>query len=208
MSLVSLLMGRRTPGKIGNILLDVTISDNHSYRNQVTRFPIENGSDISDHIIGEPDVVTITGFVTDSPVSLLGTAFEIAKGNTSSRKEAAYDELMKLQKGVKNPTTGIITHELVDIVTGLKTYTGMALESTTVPRGKNTREALIFTSVFVQILKVESEITKVPALSPAVNKKARPNTSIGKQTAKKAGTETKKTTSLAKAGYDGFRSLF
>ena len=70
--LVRFIFSRKTPGQIDNIVLDATLSENHDYTNKVTSFPVETGADITDHIVQEPERLTIEGFVTNTPVSLLG----------------------------------------------------------------------------------------------------------------------------------------
>ena len=107
-SSIKLLLNTTSPGRIGNIDLDATISDGHQYSNRVTKFPIESGANISDHVIQDPEVVTIKGFVTNAPVKLfggIGNAVNISRNVLStlrggkileSRVEDAYAKLMAL----------------------------------------------------------------------------------------------------------------
>ena len=53
------------------VTFDTTISEDHKFTSRVTFFPIESGTIVSDHIINQPDVVTISGFVTDFSFGIL-----------------------------------------------------------------------------------------------------------------------------------------
>ena len=46
--------------------LDVTQDEIHEWNNEVTQYPVEIGSPISDHIQLNPDNLTISGLITNS----------------------------------------------------------------------------------------------------------------------------------------------
>ena len=68
---LELLFKRKSSGKIGALVLDATITESQSFRNEVTEFPVESGSKISDHVIQSPEEITIEGYVTNTPIEQL-----------------------------------------------------------------------------------------------------------------------------------------
>lgn len=50
------------------VVLDATIAENYDYEAQVTRHPVEEGSDITDNYRLEPFAYTIQGLVTNHPI--------------------------------------------------------------------------------------------------------------------------------------------
>ena len=55
---------------IGSIWIDVSISEKHNVRAEVTKHPVERGTDIVDHIRPLPREVQIEGFVTNHPTEM------------------------------------------------------------------------------------------------------------------------------------------
>ena len=195
MSLVSLLLQRDTPGRIGDIELDATISENHNFTNQITQWPVEDGSIMTDHVLSQPENLTLNGFVTNSPISNLppllspfGSIASSVSGGIAtvqsllgkSRTETAFNDLLELWEGKKN-LVGEITRPLITIVTGLKVYKNMIMVSLVVPRDKDTRDALHFTATFQKIKKVSSKI--VPTEDLKLQPLTDSSVSAGKQTA-------------------------
>jgi hypothetical protein len=89
MSLVTVLMGiplkgtriSRTLDRAGieaSIILDATVKESFSAPSEVTQHPVEEGPDISDHIILRPQKLTIEGIITETPFSLRSQAAGIA----------------------------------------------------------------------------------------------------------------------------------
>lgn len=80
MSTVSILLGLPQKGtriarnvtKLGvtsAIFLDATLSENFTAEAEVTQHPVENGIDISDHIILKPKKLSIDGIISETPFS-------------------------------------------------------------------------------------------------------------------------------------------
>jgi len=185
MALMSLILGRKKPPKIDTITLDAAVSESHEFNNQVTQFPIENGSVISDHVIRQPHVLTIEGFVTNSPVSLLGGALSSISGavGTGTRTESAFDKLIQLQNGKYNPVTKLFDRKTFDVVTGLTVYTDMVMVSITFPRNGQTGEALNFSAKLQSIQVAKSEVSKVQNVKSGVANQAQATAATGSQTA-------------------------
>ena len=110
---LDLIFGKYNPGQIGSLRLDAMLNERQSYKNDVTMFPVENGSRISDHVIQASEEVTITGFVSNTPISVTlfstvqnaiqGTGLNAAEANnTPSNVLNAYLLLLKMA-GYKYP---------------------------------------------------------------------------------------------------------
>jgi len=57
--------------------IDAILSENHLMRSLVTSSPVEDGATIADHIILQPEEISIRGIVSNTPVKLFGIgAFE------------------------------------------------------------------------------------------------------------------------------------
>jgi len=173
--IVQLLFGISTPGNIGNLVLDTTISDDHQYENEITDFPVESGANIADHVIQKPEQVTIEGFVTNTPVQFLSAfreggvlrnTFNLLTGEEVVDKvQDALEKLLSIagysyptqpdenEKEVKakNPP------QLVNIITGLRSYSNMAIKSLSIRRDKDTGQTLRFRGVFKKVVLTEIE---------------------------------------------------
>ena len=125
MGLTDLIFGAPTKVRIGvgasdeflpagAIEFDASVSEQHDSENEITQFPVEVGSDIADHIRPQPDRITINGIVTNTPIVFLA-------GVTTSptRAEEAYSKIKDLRDN----------GDLISVVTSLRQYANMAIES-------------------------------------------------------------------------------
>jgi len=128
---LSLLYGRKYPrSRVGTVLLDATILEEHRYASRVTSYPVEtanegNSTIISDHIINEPDILVLQGIVTDTPINILAP---------SNRSIDAFNQLVRIHQN----------REVITVITGLKVYRDMAITSLDVPRTMKTGQSLTF----------------------------------------------------------------
>jgi hypothetical protein len=174
---LSLLFGRPEPTKIGEIELDASLSESHQFGSEVTQFPVEDGSVITDHIQNKPDQVSINGFVTNTPVrsfaEVVSAVDLVRPSGVSGRTELAFEGLERLHR----------ERALVTIVTNLKTYDDMALTSLTIPRNAAIGDTLEFSADFVKVVKVTSAVVAVENLLPVngADKQGSSTKSGGKQ---------------------------
>jgi hypothetical protein len=154
---------------IGEVILDVAISETHSLQNRATDHPVESGCSIVDHIQALPDSIQLEGVISNTPTAFLGTPF-FDSGNYVDEAFRQLEELMK-------------SGQPVQIVTSLKTYRNMALENLTIHRTAANSDALCFSCSAKQIRMVESKIISLP--KPKM-KRAQSKKSLGKQPAVKA----------------------
>jgi hypothetical protein len=142
---------------IGTFVVDAFLAEHYNFSNSVTDIPVEEGSNIADHIVEDQDVISVEAFTGN-------TAFEVVTidGNSVSNLDApdrmarvrqAYQELKKLTKAKK----------LVDVVLGLETFTGMAITSFIIDREAETGANLPFTMEFKKLKIVHSDTTRINA---------------------------------------------
>lgn len=135
---ISVLFNPRTPqaGRIGSLQLDATISENHVATAQITNEPVEQGSNISDHIVNDPEEITIEGFITNTPVT----------GGFGNNTQAAFDTLFQLREA----------RQLITVVTAYRVYSDMAIRRIAIPRDRFTGQSLRFTVDLVKVIKAGS----------------------------------------------------
>lgn len=203
MALTNILY-KKKPNEIGSIVLDATISENHDFSSLVTKYPIEKGADISDNIINNPVKLTMTGFITNSPVNIFGDFVDRATQGQKllpNRVGAAFTELTDLRE-IKEPFT---------VVSGLKTYQSMVFESLVFPRDRSTGDTLRFTAVLTRLRKAESRKIERQNLDPGTTE-AKENTKDlaaekvdkGAQTTTEAETQRVSILKRAVSGISGF----
>ncbi len=123
---LSLIFGRKyAQSKVGIVSFDTMVSEEHNFSSRVTFFPVESGTIVSDHIINQPDIVRLSGLVTDTPLSIFAPF---------NRSIAAFNSLIQIHE----------RREIVDVVTGIKIYRNMAITSLNVPRTVKTGQTLTF----------------------------------------------------------------
>ncbi len=110
---------------INLISFDTMVSEEHRFTSRVTYYPVESGTIVSDHIINQPDIVILSGLISDTPLNIFAL---------SNRSVAAFNTLIQLHE----------RRQVVDIVTGIKVYKNMAITSIDVPRTIKTGQTLTF----------------------------------------------------------------
>lgn len=140
--------------------LDVTQDEIHEWNNEVTQYPVEIGSPISDHIQLNPDNLTISGLITNSAIGESALS-ELAGGD--DRTQTAFDVLLELRNN----------RQLVTVYTKHKIYTDMAIKSVNLPRDAAIGDALKFKIEFINVRLVETQTTEVPdGISKKLDKKS------------------------------------
>lgn len=148
-----------------SIDLDVTQDETHEWKSDVTLYPVEEGSQISDNIRPLPDKITVTGWITDAPINNEEIELSEAEslGGRASRAFTTFGLLHDLKDQRK----------LMTVYTKYKTYTDMALQSCNIPRSGNIGEAITFTMEFINIRLVNTQTVDVPpGISKKLDKKA------------------------------------
>ncbi|HHF3505632.1 hypothetical protein Q7615_09070 [Haemophilus influenzae] len=179
--LFSALSGKRTT--IGVLELDALLTENTSLSSQITEYPIEDGTVISDHITRESERLSLSGVITGA-----GTLFNVSLGKY--KLIAAKETLRELHA----------KRELVTIVTGLDVYEDFAIESLEIERNSDDGERLNISAEFRKIQKVTLRKEEVPPEKAAPNAKGKAGQTKAKtgkaQTGKPTNTQAQKITKL------------
>jgi hypothetical protein len=178
MPITGFLFGQKR-AKISNIVVDASVRESHENEAQITDNPVEEGVDVTDHVRIMPKRLTMDGVISDTPITLsvisnisgaIGTVTEFIGGRSLSQE--AYDRLLRLQAN-REPMT---------IVTGLRVYQNMLIESLTVPRDSRTANAIHFTAVFREIHVARTRgIGGGFSLADSVSSLGLPNIDLGRQ---------------------------
>lgn len=167
--------------------LDATLAQTHSMAAQATNFEVEDGADLSDHVINRGVRLNLRGVISDDPISLTEAAATLASGivggnfiggvvgavvagvgakitsellaDSEKRSVDAYTQLRGVYEN-KSPLT---------IITGLTTYQNMIMERLTVPQTPATSNSLNFTASFRQIRIAVSEVISIDVDSTDAN---------------------------------------
>jgi|LSPZ01.1.fsa_nt_gi hypothetical protein len=147
-----------TPKSIGGFEIDAFISENYSFSNSVTDIPVEDGSNIADHVVEEPDEIQINGFIGNAEFTVWEGPFpesaaDVAQVDRKERIRAAYLELLRLKR----------ERQPVEVVTGLDTFQTMIITSFDIGRDAETGANLPFAMSFKKIKIIKSETTTINA---------------------------------------------
>lgn len=182
------------------IISDATISEQHNESNTVTDHPVEEGVPVTDHSRPNPDRPTFECYISNSPVDptqqsravqQAGFTFQSSSANnskvgaTQGYAQQAYEKLRKLR----------LQGTLLTVVSTVRTYKSMVIESISIPVSTWDKDALHFTITFKQIRVVKNKLTTTSANPRVANVKK------GKQVPKKpdAGEETSPLFKLAES---------
>jgi len=208
----SVLFGKKG-AKIGLLQLDATVSENHSYRNEVSEWPVEDGSTIIDNIRLVPERLSISGLISNFPIDVrFQDVTNIVEGNsntsenrivsredTATRVETAQNILLRIAGRVIQGKT--VRPEIITIVTGLRVYTNMAITDLKINRDRRTGQALPFTADFIEV-KTSEILVIAPKPQEAFTDKASTKKGKGKQKSLTASETTENKTSVAKSAFN------
>lgn len=175
---ISIISNGSVTTVIGELNLDACIDETHTFSSTITQFPIENGSNVSDHIFNSPDKLSIHGIVSDYPLPerINGNKadYQRVNGNVNySIAQDTLDYLLKIRSDKK----------LVTVITLLKRYSQMAIKDIKIPRNAKIGGALELTIDFEQFTTAESESIPATALSgnQGISDQVAPKAERGKQ---------------------------
>lgn len=151
---------------IDNWPYDGSLSETHTRSSEVTDFPVESGSDLTDNIRQLPAEVEIEGIVSNTPIGKMALLRGLDGGNdgTGSDGEKPANEALARLEGIWE------RRQPVTIQTDLKLYTNMAMTSLEIPRDPTTKNVLKFTASFKQIKIVTNQRSTVKAVPTATGR--------------------------------------
>lgn len=177
---------------VGEISLDLILTETHSLNAVVTQHPVQDGSTISDHITILPRSGTMRVLVSNFSLST-------AEGDSRADWDEIYDQGEAAQKTLPNRAEGaweklkdlVKTRELVKVVTSLEVYEDVALTRVETTRDGDTGDALEIDIDYEQVTQVKLKETKVTAqvqprdMKSTINQKSAVQVNSGQ----KVGTE-------------------
>ena len=160
---MSVIIYYTLPGsQMDSFSLDAAVTLQHTSRGDVTDYPVETGTAVSDHKRVLPDRLRIDGIISNTPLpSKVGAAPEqfredMEQGVYAFRGENAYYALLAIHQ------SGIA----VSISTELRQYDLMVLENLDVPQSVESGDSIRFSADFRQIMTVDSQtvqaLTRLP----------------------------------------------
>jgi hypothetical protein len=152
---------------------DTVITQNHGASAQVTSHPVEDGSEITDHVRPQPKTLGLRGLVTqDKGVEGEPLGSIVAGGTPDTRPQDAFDYLNRqLEAGT-----------LFEVTTTLRDYSDMVIESLSATR--DIKGNILDVQVNLRgISIVETQRVEAPPREPK-NKSRKPKTDGGPQTKK------------------------
>jgi len=192
---LSLIINRFDPYTIEELEIDTALTEVHTYGNLVTDYPIEDGSDINDHVKREPEKLMIEGITSNTPIEFFsGTLTRFVRGDFTNRAQLAFNTLLgyagySVPKQVGRTPERVTEAKLLSIVTGYKTYTDMIITRLTFPRGPLSGDAAKYTVEFKKIKKVQAKTAQVIDLDDRkadnIKEQAAKTVNTGKNTVEK-----------------------
>lgn len=210
MTQLNIIFGATEKAQIGVMTLDAALQENHRRSAIVTENEVEDGTTISDHIKLNPETLSLDGIISATPVSLvtsvIGTGISAGiqaaanalgggvLGNIGgSLVGAGAGSIAGLVTGSpRDPADAFkyleelfVNRETFEVITALKKYENVVIESLDVPRNVTIGNSLRFTINFKQIRIVKSQLVQIPVfetLAPGASSKA----DVGKQSSKAA----------------------
>ena len=134
------------PAKLNDIAFDAIVTRETSYEADVPEYPIETGFYVSDAVLRKPITLTVTAFISDSPVTW--------------RDLRSRNRLTKTLKELENL---YFAGELVTFSTSDKVYSSMAITSLTVPETEDMANAVEVSFTLKQIRVTKSRTKTIPA---------------------------------------------
>ena len=195
------LITRPKPAQIESLIVDAAISEQHSFTNTVTDHPVEEGTNVADHSRPEPERVTLDCIVSNTPIS--GNREQVSVGNGATivqstakedprRSANALDRLLQLRQ----------SGALITVVTSLREYRDMAIESISIPRDAKIAGALRFTITLKRVRVVKNKQTRaVVSKDPRVGSKVK----TGTQTTSTTDGKLYRKQSALDKGYEGVK---
>jgi hypothetical protein len=203
----------KTKTQIGTVTVDAAVFIKHSISSSMTKNPVEEGAQVTDHVELNPQAISIQGVISDTPLDF-NVLNDIVKGNfknlgksfsdgvksslnKSSRSVEQYQALMELWKSRKP----------FQVITGLKVYDSMILTKLDVDQTSTTGQAIHFNADIEEIRIISSKAVGKENFKEAVKDIASKKKNLGSKVADKLDpVKDQKKVKGASSLYDGIKS--
>ncbi len=223
MALLDIIFGGPEKAQIGVMELDASVRETHEVVTTVSENEIEDGSNVADHVRLQPRGLSIDGYISDAPITLLGSVIGLGVGLVTGAVGGALGGIAGAIAGTAVASlAGLITgsprdpkdsfkyleelaikREPFTVITSLKRYENVVITNLSIPRSARVGKSLQFTCQFKQITIVKSASIKIPAITvaPDTTAGAQSNSKLGKQGSKEASGSTGSKASLLLRGF-------
>lgn len=144
--------------RIDGYPIDLALAEEFSFKSEVSRHPVESGSDTTDHIHNTEENIRFEGVVSDTPIGAVAKdesrLIEVEGAGPFSSD--AYQRLLAIRS----------RKEPVSIECSLGKFDNMAVIDLSIPRKANNVKGLVFTVSFAKIFFVVNQRTTVRVALP------------------------------------------
>lgn len=138
--------------RIAGYPMDLSISENHTFPGEATKFPVEAGADVSDHIRDLPPEITLECLVSDTVPSQV--ASDPARGQTVTTPDGEIQFVLPREEALTKLREIKALRKPVPIETSIGVFESMAFISLDVPVDKDKNNAVWFTAKFQKFNQV------------------------------------------------------
>lgn len=152
-----------TYAKIGTVEFDVSLSEDHIFRSDITENPVEDGSIYSDNIVLKPFIFEFEGRISDA-------SQYVSEIRGPGRSADGFKELVSLQN----------KKALFEVKTGIAIYKNMTFKELSVPRVSSDGRSIRFNATIQELLIIgEDSETNRDRIADDVKNTALPSSSNG-----------------------------
>ncbi len=207
--------------------MDASIQESHRRTATVTQNPIEDGSNIADHVKLNPQSLTVKGIFSEVPLSFFNSVVGLL---SSSAANAAQSALPGIGGAILGDAAALVTGKLGGLLTGtprdpidavgyleelwekrepftmvtaIKKYEDMVITNLDIPRNAKMGGSLFFTVTLEQIKIAKSAVVQIPAFKVPDAEGASSSAELGKQAGKETSESTENRASLLLQGFQG-----
>lgn len=148
MSITTLIAGGQA-GEATSFVFDAMVEKEIKFENDITKHPVERGSDITDNVVNQNTALKVKGYITNSPIE--GLLDSLAQNreveDVGNRVQQAYDLLKELRNS-KRPFT---------IITELDTFRNCVINSLYFPEESGSSN--------IDVLEVRMEVEEIRTVS-------------------------------------------
>lgn len=138
----------KQPVSVNGIEFDALIDSEEGYAAEAPEYPTEKGFNVSDTIVLKPDTLTMTLFITDTPVT-----WKNRLGYGPGKTEAVVKRLKEL----------FFSKQVVEVVTTDNVYSNMAITSLNIKKSSDVGYAREVPISFKKIIVTETATVTIPA---------------------------------------------
>lgn len=152
--------------------MDVTVSESGGQGVEWTRNPLEDGTSVTDHGVLQPPELTLSGWVTETPMDVFD--------EQPDRLNAVLDALMEI----------LAAKETVIVIHGSRVYVDYVLSEVRYSRGADEGMAATVEVSLTRIQRVTARVVMIPPqlLAPTVRPGGATEVDAGTQAGTQAGT--------------------